>query len=94
MCCFDGSCARCVTNRKNDEALRALRAKLTGSEYREGYGKVTFTRTDGRKVVVDNVDYDGIGVDAGQHGRGVVSATMEDGSIIHLPFIEYWSVEF
>lgn len=64
------------------------------SRHAEGYGEVTFIRTDGRIKVMDNVHVDSIGIDAGTHGRGVVTVTQEDGTITHLPFIESWTVEY
>lgn len=95
--CFSPYCTIVHNAGENctDAALRVLRAKLTDvSPYADGYGKVTFHRTDGRTVVLDNVAYDGIGTDYGQGRLGTVSATLEDETIVHLPFIEYWTVDF
>jgi hypothetical protein len=76
----------------SDRALSDLRRRLGVKP--EGIGDVTFTRTDGRQVFVADVRFDSIGVDHGQTPLGVVTLTKEDETIVHLPFIESWTVEF
>ena len=59
----------------------------------EGIGEVTFTRSDGRTIVIEDVKYDSIGVDHGQGPMMVITLTKEDETIIHLPFIDFWTIE-
>jgi len=89
-------CANCEAEReRNEDRLKPWEHELlTG--YREGYGKVTFTRSDGRSVVLDNVRIDSVGPDTGPDAhilRNVV-AEQEDGTMVHLPFIESWTVSY
>lgn len=92
--CNNKSAATHKPTLSSDEAIQDLRRKLTG--YPEGVGKVTFFRTDGRKVVIDNVKYDEIGVDNSRTAAGIVTLTVadENETIVHLPFVECWTVEF
>lgn len=55
---------------------------------------VTFTRTDGKKVVLENVNVDSIGPSAAN--PGVVAVEFEDDldRIVHLPFIESWEIDY
>ena len=73
------------------DAIRILRAKL-GVSHAEGYGEVTFHRTDGQTVVIDNIRVDSIGPQAAN--TGVVSADDGDDKIYHLPFVAYWTVDY
>lgn len=59
----------------------------------EGEGDVTFTRTDGRTVTIENVRVDSVGP-AGSN-PGVVSAEFFDSDdIIHVPFVESWTFSY
>lgn len=93
MCgCYPGW--PCGTHeRQQDEAIANLRARLTGTQYREGEGKVTFTRTDGRTVTIDNVRVDSIGPGAMTHGVVGVERFDTD-EIVHVPFVETWEVTY
>lgn len=91
MCNCDpwAPCATCA--RVNEQALAVLRAKLVG--YPEGVGKATFTRTDGKTVVVDNVLFDTIGPVA--TNAGVVSMDVDNSDrIVHVPFVESWVIDY
>ena len=54
----------------------------------------TFTRTDGRTVVLHNVNPDSIGPSAAN--PGVVAVEFEDvlDRVVHLPFIESWEIDY
>jgi len=55
---------------------------------------VTFTRTDGKTVVFDNVRVDSIGPSA--ENPGVIGVEFEDDHdrIVHVPFVAYWTIEY
>lgn len=78
----------------NDEPLALWERELLYGRSPEGYGDVTFYRLDGRTVFFRDVEVDGIGSDYGTAGLGVVTATQHDGTVIHIPFVEYWTVEY
>ena len=77
----------------SDIALNRLRSLLfDGPAHREGYGEVTFTRTDGKRVVLDNIRVDSVSPLAAN--TGVVCAEDEDENIIHIPFVSHWTVDY
>lgn len=76
---------------RSDEVLALLRQRL-GNAHEEGYGEVTFTRTDGEVVNLDHIRVDSISSVAAN--TGVVCAEDKDGNIIHLPFISHWVVDY
>lgn len=55
---------------------------------------VTFTRTDGKKVVLENVNVDSIGLAAANPGVVAVEFTDNLDRVVHLPFIESWEIEY
>lgn len=79
----------------DDEPLAPWERELLGTRaHTEGYGDVTFHRTDGLTVVIKNLRVDGIGIDHNTQGLGVISATDEDDKIYHIPFVSHWTVEY
>lgn len=56
--------------------------------------RAVFLRTDGKTVVVENVNPDSIGPSGAN--PGVVAVEYADGTdrVVHLPFIELWTVEY
>lgn len=67
------------------------RELLTG--YCEGEGKVTFTRTDGRTVVIDKVRVDSISAVA--ENKGVIGVEFYGTDrVVHVPFVSYWEVTY
>lgn len=78
---------------ESDIALNRLRSMLCGRPvHAEGFGEVTFIRTDGKSVVIDNIRVDSISPQAAN--TGVVCADDGDDKIYHLPFIAYWTVDY
>lgn len=54
---------------------------------------VTFTRTDGRKVTIEDVRVDSIG--PGAENTGVIGVEFYGNDrVVHLPFIESWEVNY
>lgn len=69
------------------------RELLTGSKYMEGEGKVTFTRTDGRTVEIDNVRVDSIST--GAENTGIVGVEFfGNDRVVHVPFVQFWEVSY
>lgn len=62
----------------------------------EGCGNVVFTRTDGRKIVIENVRIDSVSpVNEDGVNRDVVGVELFDkDETIFLPFIERWHFEY
>lgn len=63
------------------------------SAHQEGEGKVIFTRNDGRKVTFDNVRVDSIAPEPSVYGTVALEFFDKDG-IVHVPFVESWTIEY
>lgn len=73
-------------------ALARLRAKLTRTRP-EGEGDVTFTRTDGLKVTIENVRVDSVGPSA--ESKGVIGVEyFGSDKVTHVPFVESWEFTY
>lgn len=58
-----------------------------------GEGDVLFTRTDGRTVFIENVRVDSIGPRA--EAPGVIGVEFFDrDDIVHVPFVQYWVINY
>lgn len=58
-----------------------------------GEGDVLFTRTDGRTVFIENVRVDSIGPRA--ESPGVIGVEFFDrDDIVHVPFVQYWVINY
>lgn len=77
--------------KNHQDALSRLRTAL-GVTHDEGFGEVTFYRTDGTTIVLDYIKVDSISPVAANNG--VVCAEDSEGTIIHIPFVSYWTVEY
>lgn len=67
-------------------------ALLLAGPHPEGYGKVSFHRTDGQVVVIDNVKVDSVSAMAEPGGN--IGADLLDDNIAHVPFVAYWTVDY
>lgn len=77
---------------RRETAPRPL-SEIPGSQYDEGEGCVTFTRTDGQVVVIDNVRVDSIGPSA--EARGVIGVEFYDkDEVVHVPFVKFWTISY
>jgi len=79
-----------MENIDSDLALAALRAKLTGRTI----ATAIFTRLDGKRFTLTDVNVDSIGPSA--ENSGVVGVEFMDDTmrIVHLPFIQSWEIEY
>jgi hypothetical protein len=59
----------------------------------EGEGKVIFTRTDGAKVVIDNVEVDSVSPLA-EIGNVIGLNLFREDRIIHVPFVVSWEFDY
>lgn len=76
----------------DSEPLADWERELLFPEHEEGYGEVTFTRTDGQVLTIDNLRVDSIGPAA--ENFGVIGAETIHGEVIHLPFIQSWTIHY
>ena len=72
---------------------RNLLNRVNLDRHEEGFGEVTFHRTDGEKVVVDNVDIDSIGPDGSR--KYIIACEVKNNDVlVHVPWVTHWTIEY